>query len=42
MATPAVQTTKVFVGNLAFKTTETELLEAFKKFGTVYDNRSEQ
>eukprot|EP00029_Vermamoeba_vermiformis_P006145 TRINITY_DN232_c0_g1_i1.p1 TRINITY_DN232_c0_g1~~TRINITY_DN232_c0_g1_i1.p1 ORF type:complete len:300 (+),score=131.86 TRINITY_DN232_c0_g1_i1:91-990(+) len=39
MATPTVQTTKVFVGNLAFKTTETELLEAFKKFGTVADTK---
>jgi ABC-type Fe3+ transport system permease subunit len=28
--------TKVFVGNLAFRTTEQELGEAFKPFGTVY------
>jgi len=34
-----IKSTKVFVGNLAFKTTEVELGDSFRKFGTVVETK---
>jgi len=34
-----LKSTKVFVGNLAFKTTEVELGDSFRKFGTVVETK---
>jgi len=36
---PVKASTKVFVGNLAFRTTEADLADAFKKFGSVIDTK---